>query len=250
MLKLFFWLLLAANGVLFAFHQGYLGGGVEPPRETARLRQQLQADKLRLLSESEAKAGVVPLFTAAAASASTVAAATTAVTAPAATAAACIEIGNFGSADGQRFAAQLAALGLQPKASARAIADASGAGSGYMVYLAAEGDKDALGKNIAELRRLGIKDFFVLPPGAAPGGISLGVFKSEEGAQAQLARLTKIGLRGARLHARGATSGKQVFQLRGLEPQQQAAFDQLRAAFPGQQARPCAALAREAPAAG
>ncbi len=238
MLKLFFWLLLAANGVLFAFHQGYLGGDVEHPRQAARLNQQLQADKLRLLSESEAKAGIVPLFTAAAASAS--------ASAPAAEAAACIEIGNFGSADSQRFEAQLAALGLQPKASARAIADGSGAVSGYMVYLAAEGDKDALGKSIAELRRLEIKDFFVLPPGATPGGISLGVFKSEEGAQAQLARLTKIGLRGARIHARSASTGKQAFQLRGLDQRQQAAFDQLRAEFPGQQARPCAPADRRA----
>lgn len=241
MLKLFFWLLLAANGVLFAFHQGYLGGDVEHPREAARLNQQLQADKLRLLSESEAKAGITPLFTAAAASAS--------APAPVAGVAACIEIGNFGSADSQRFEAQLAALGLQPKASARAIADGSGAASGYMVYLAAEGDKDAkdaLGKSIAELRRLEIKDFFVLPPGATPGGISLGVFKSEEGAQAQLARLTKIGLRGARIHARSAGSGKQAFQLRGLDQQQQAAFDKLRAEFPGQQARPCAPADRRA----
>ena len=154
-------------------------------------------------------------------------------------AAACVEIGDFGIADGQRFAAQLAALGLQGKAAVRGLGEHDGA-SGYMVYLAAPADRAALERQSAELQRLEVKDFFVLPQTATlPGAISLGVFKTEEGAKTQLANLQKKGLRGARIHVRGSSPGKQWFQLRGLEPQEQAAFEQLRAEFPAQQARPC-----------
>lgn len=244
MLKLFFWLLLAVNGALFAFHQGYLGGD-GAPRETSRLAQQLRADKIRLLSESSARAATAPLFASAApapapASASSPAPAVAADAAP--NPAACIEIGDFGAADSQRFAAQLAALGLQQKASARSVA---GEAASYMVYIPAPAERAALDKKLAELRQLDVKDFFVLPQTATlAGGISLGVFKTEEGARTQLASLNKKGVRGARIHARGA--GRQAFQLRGLDQREQAVFEQLRAEFPEQGPRACAAVERAA----
>ncbi|HTN67138.1 MAG TPA: SPOR domain-containing protein, partial [Burkholderiaceae bacterium] len=62
---------------------------------------------------------------------------------------------------------------------------------------------------------------------------------SEEAAKTHLGHLQKKGLRGARLHARGSATGQQLFQLRGLESSEQAAFEQLRAEFPAQQVRPC-----------
>ncbi len=227
MLKLFFWLLLLANGVLFALHQGYLGDSGER-REAARMDSQLHADKIKLLSESSVRAAAAPLFASAAPSPSV---------APAT--AVCVEIGDFSAADGQRFAAQLAALGLRDKAVAQASGDGEVA-AGYMVYLAAPADRAALEHQVAELQRLEIRDFFVLPAAASlAGAISLGVFKSEEAAKTHLGRLQKKGLRGARLHVRGSAAGQQLFQLRGLESSEQAAFEQLRAEFPAQQVRPC-----------
>ncbi|MGB7481213.1 MAG: SPOR domain-containing protein, partial [Burkholderiaceae bacterium] len=151
-------------------------------------------------------------------------------------AAACIEVGDFGAADGQRFAERLDELGLRPQAVVRQVGD-SGEAAGYMVYLAPPPDRAQLDARLAELRQQGVRDFYVLPPSAVPAGaISLGVFKSEEAARTQLAGLVKKGVRGARIQARGA---RQAFQLRALEPQQQAAFDRLRADFPAQEARAC-----------
>lgn len=49
MLKFIFWILLLGNGALFAYHQGYLEGLIPSGREPARLAQQLDAGKIRLL---------------------------------------------------------------------------------------------------------------------------------------------------------------------------------------------------------
>jgi hypothetical protein len=252
MLKIFFWLLLLTNAVLFAFHQGYLGHARTEPREASRLAQQLQPEKIRLISESSAKAAMTPLFAHAAPAATAATPATSATSATPATSAAsaaCVEIGNFGGAEAQRFSAQLAALGLQPKTQVRSLTEAADSAAGYMVYLAAPADRAALEQRTAELRQSGINDFFVLPQSATlPGAISLGIFKSEDSARLQQAKLLKKGLRDVRLHARGASVSKQAFQLQGLDEQQQAALDQLRAGFPQQQARACAAAASAKPA--
>jgi len=247
MLKFLFWLLLAANGVLFALHQGYLGGGDASRREPARLARQLNADKLTLIDESRARAAAAPLFSEPAPDAAPVApeaaapapVADSAATPPATDAVtACVEIGDFGAADGQRFAARLEQLGLRAQASTRQVGDGAEAAS-YMVYLAPPPDHAALEAKLAELRQQGVRDFYVLPPSAAPAGaISLGVFKSEEAARTQLAGVLKKGVRGARIQTRGA---RQAYQLRALQPAQQTAFDTLRGEFPAQQTRACAA---------
>jgi hypothetical protein len=247
MLKIFFWLLLLTNAVLFAFHQGYLGHARTEPREASRLAQQLQPEKIRLISESSAKAAMTPLF----ATAAPAAPAAAAPAVPPAAGLACVEIGNFGGAEAQRFSAQLAALGLQPKTQVRSLTEAADSAAGYMVYLAAPADRAALEQRTAELRQSGINDFFVLPQSATlPGAISLGIFKSEDSARLQQAKLLKRGLRDVRLHTRGASVSKQAFQLQGLDEQQQAALDQLRASFPQQQARACGAAAASAKSAG
>lgn len=49
MLKLIFLILLLVNGGLFAYHQGHLDGVLPSGREPARLAQQMNADKIRLL---------------------------------------------------------------------------------------------------------------------------------------------------------------------------------------------------------
>lgn len=255
MLKWIFWLLLSANGVLFALHQGYLGQTTGERREAGRMAIQLHTDQIKLLSESSARATVAPLFDKPAAvppgadknadknadaNAETAASKSESVTAMAANArtdaAACIEIGSFSTADAQRFQAQLTALGLKAKSTVRSVAAEA---ASYMVYLPPP-DKNAQESAPAELRQLGINDFFVLPQ-ASPlhGGISLGIFKTEEGAKTQLANLTKKGVRNARIDTRGAAGGQQQFQLHGLARDEQRAFDRLRAEFPEQKTQAC-----------
>jgi hypothetical protein len=55
-LRLTFFLLVFANLVFFAWAQGYFGGG-DPNREPDRLVQQLQPEKLRIISSTTSAVG-------------------------------------------------------------------------------------------------------------------------------------------------------------------------------------------------
>src|SRR4051794_38946053 len=136
MLKFFFWTLLAANGLLFAYQQGYLEPLLPSGREPARMRNQLNADKIRLIT------GAVPNSPAPPAEATTAGLAVRDAAAPEASSSAsgpekaaqtadkagtvsCTEIGNFTGAEAKRFEARLAALAPGSKFSRREIQETS-----------------------------------------------------------------------------------------------------------------------------
>jgi hypothetical protein len=231
MLKITFWLLLAVNAGLLAFQQGYLNDLFPSTREPTRLRQQLNADKLKLLTAAD----VAPAK-AAASNAAPAASAAAAASAPAANVAACVEVGAFDEAEAKRFEAQLAPLALGERLTRRSVQEASR----YIVYIPPLGSKEAADKKAAELKRFGVDDFFVIQDGSPlQWGISLGVFKSDEAARKQLAGLTQKGVRSARITAHGTGPSKTVFQLRALDTAAQASLQKIRQAFPRQEARDC-----------
>jgi len=109
-----------------------------------------------------------------------------------------------------------------------------------MVYLPSLGSKEAADKKADEVRRLGISDFFVIQDSSALRyGISLGIFKTDEAAQKQVANLAKRGLSGAKVGTRSVSSSKVAFQLRDLGGDAKLAFDKIKADFPGQEVRSC-----------
>jgi hypothetical protein len=224
MLKLIFWLLLLANAALFAMQKGYLGVLYSDGREPTRISKQLQADKINMMA-----AAAVPMAVAAVDGA-----------APAATAdlapVACTEIGNFNAAEARRFSSQLAERTPAVKFVRREIEEVTS----HMVYLPSLGGKEAADKKADELRRLGISDFFVIQDSSALRyGISLGIFKTDEAAQKQIAGLIKRGLRGAKVGTRSVSSSKVAFQLRDLGGDARIAFERIKADFPGQELRSC-----------
>ena len=117
MLKILFGLLLVINGGLLAYQQGYLDTLSPPSREPSRLTQQLNAEKLQLLSppvqtDADAKAEAKPD-----AKATTVLAAVEpeknlARADNMSNALVCAEVGNFDASEAKKFEAQLAGLAL------------------------------------------------------------------------------------------------------------------------------------------
>ncbi|HEU4844186.1 MAG TPA: SPOR domain-containing protein, partial [Burkholderiaceae bacterium] len=170
MLKFIFWSLLAVNGALFAYGQGYLGHFSGDEREPARLQKQFNADKLVVIPAAQATA---------AASAAAVAS----VAAPASTKAgpealACIEIGNFVLGEARRFEALLAPLELGDRQSRHNLPGTEV--SSYIVFIPSQGSKEAADRKAAELRALGVTNYFVMADSQTMRwAISLGVFKSE-----------------------------------------------------------------------
>ncbi|SFH86123.1 Sporulation related domain-containing protein [Collimonas sp. OK307] len=226
MLKIIFWLLILANATLFAMQKGYLGALYSDGREPTRISKQLQADKIKMTVAEAASAAVAstePLTPATAA-------------ADPAPVVACTEIGNFAAAEARRFSSKLAERAPNVKFVRRETQEVAS----HMVYLPSLGSKEAADKKADEIRRLGISDFFVIQDSSALRyGISLGIFKTDEAAQKQVASLAKRGLGGAKVGTRTASSSKVAFQLRDLGGDAKIAFDKIRLDFPGQEVRSC-----------
>ena len=231
MLKFVFWLLAGVPLLGLAIGQGYLGSFRTETREPARLKNQLQAGKFTLLTQEQATAPAAP--PAAEEAEKPVAA----VPAPPTTYA-CTEVGNFLLADGRRFEAQVAALDLGDRQSRRNVAGQEV--SSYMVYIPPQGSKEGAERKAGELKQLGVTNYFIMGDGSPMRwGISLGVFKSESGAQSQLASLNKQGVHSARIGPRYSSSKQLAYQFRDLDAATRTRLEKIKAQFPEQELRNC-----------
>lgn len=229
MLKFIFWSLLAVNAVLFAYGKGYLGHFSGNEHEPQRLTQQLNADKLTIISADKAND----------ASAAVAAAASAAAAAkPAPEVIACLEIASFVLADARRFETLLAPLKLGDRQSRHNLPGNEVAG--YVVHMPPQGSKDGADKKAAELRALGVHNYFIMSDNTPlRWAISLGIFKTEAAAQNQLAALMKQGVRTAKITPRMSGSKQLAFQFRDVDPDLKIRLDQLRSSLPANETRAC-----------
>ena len=233
MLKFFFWILLLANAALFGYQQGYLDEIVSSGREPARMQNQFNADKIRVLPASAAASA--PMTAPAVTPAETVAQKVD-VKAEVQT---CAEIGNFNAEDAQRFEARLAALALGDRVSKHRVREVLR----HMVYIPPQADKESVDRKAAELRRLGVTDFYVIQDDSdMRWAISLGVFKAEEAARAQLVDLNRRGVRSARIGERALTTKAVAFRFKEWNAEIKESVEKIKAEFSKQEMRECAAI--------
>ncbi len=249
MLKFVLFVLLAGNALLFAYSQGHLEGLVSSGREPARLSNQINPNKIKLLPAAAQAApgspsqlplapatpGLATAMPASVASSGTgTGAELAAVKKPGAQS--CTEIGNFNLAEAKRFEAQLTAFALVDKLTRREIKEMSS----HMVWIPPQGGKEGADKKAGELRNLGVTDFYIILENTPQRwGISLGIFKTEEAARGQLNALSQKGVRSARLVEHKIPLTKAAFQLRQLDAGGKEILERVRQGFPGQEARDC-----------
>jgi len=235
-----FWSLLFLNAALFAYAQGLFGTARGNEHEPARLKRQFNTAKMTLLTRAEAEAaakaappppgGDLAAAEAPARASDAAAAKAAERTAPAApkdagaTEApaapgpvfACTEIGPFDTSASRRIEARLAALDLGERQSRQSV-QAQDVTS-WIVHIPPQPTREAAERKAAELRELGVSDFFIMPADSPmKNAISLGVFKSESGAQALIAKLAKQGVHSAHITPRGPQTTQYVYRLRNLD---------------------------------
>jgi hypothetical protein len=218
-LRFVFWSLLFLNAALFAYAQSYLGTSKGSEEERARIKPQLDPGKLVLLTNAQAdaaKTSPAPQSASAPASAPAKAAEQASVPAPPAKALACIDVATFSAGEAKRFESRLASLDLGDRQSRQAV-QAQDVTS-YLVNIPPQPSKDAADRKAAELRGLGVTNFFIMS-GESPmkWAISLGVFKTESGAQTLLAQLNKQGVHSARITPRGPAVTRYAYRFRDIE---------------------------------
>jgi hypothetical protein len=216
-LRFVFWSLLFLNAALFVYAQGVFGTSKGSEEERARIKPQLDAGKLALLTNAQADAAkTAPAPAAASAPAQAAQQASVPVAAPAAKALGCIDVGTFTPGEAKRFESRLASLELGDKQLRQAV-QAQDVTS-YLVNIPPQASKEAADRKASELRGLGVTNFFIMS-GDSPmkWAISLGVFKTESGAQTLLAQLNKQGVHSARITPRGPSSTRYVYRFKDIE---------------------------------
>lgn len=225
-MRLLFLLLLAANIALFAWTR-FLAPA-DPGIDRQPLARQVNPDKLRIVGERE-------LAKPRAAAAKP---APTRDKPPAPAPLACVEWGSFNPSEASRAARSLDALNL----GARLAQYRGEEPARWWVHYPPQGSRANALKKAAELRKLGITEFFIVQePGSAQWSLSLGIFTTEEAAEAYLASLQERGVRTAVIGERETQVPKVWFQVREVDAGLRARLEALARDFEGATLHDCAA---------
>ena len=196
MSRLFFLILLIANLIVLILYLLGLTPWNHDEHEPARLKQQLNSERIRVLTEQEQ----------AAQSALSAGEKNSSIK--------CLQVGTLNKQSTAVFENRLARLELTdlPK---KIMVSEEGT---FMVFLPPlKKGQAATQKRMDELRKFGFADLhFIQDQSARRGGISLGVFRKLELAQLQLEHAHRIGATDARIENYTMTVTRTAYQLRGL----------------------------------
>jgi SPOR domain len=225
--RLLFLVLLAANLGFFAWMR-FLAPA-DPAVDRQPLSRELDPQKLRIVTERAlARAPAPPKPKPA-----------TPPTAPPAETApiACLEWGSFSPADASRAAQRLEPLAL----GARLAQYRGEETANWWVHMPPQGSRAAALRKAAELKKLGIEDYFILQEaGPTRWSLSLGVFSTEEAAKAHLQALRAKSVKSAVIGQRETRVPKVWFQVRDLDAPLQARLQGIAQEFDGATLHDCA----------
>lgn len=226
-MRLLFLLLLVANLGFFAWMR-FLASP-DPAVDRQPLSQQLDPGKLRVVPEAElAKAPP----------ATTPEPVPTPAPPPEAAPIACLEWGSFSPGDATR-----AAQRLEPLALGARLAQYHGEETaGWWVYIPPQGNRAGALRKAAELKKLGVDDYFVVQDaGRQRWAVSLGVFRTEDAAKSHLDALRAKGVKSAAIGQRETQVPKVWFQVRGIDPALHARLQEIARDLEGATLHECAA---------
>jgi hypothetical protein len=223
--RIVFFLLLLANLAFFAWFYFGAGRALEEPQ---LMQQQLNPQEIRLLSADQ----VAKLAAERAKQADRPKAP------PKVPPVACLELGAFSPVDVPRVQQALEPLALGSRLSQRRAQEIAS----YWVFIPPLRSRQAANQKAAELKKLGVEDFFVvLEDPKARFAISLGVFKTEEAARSRLAELRTKGVRTARVGPKETSVQKVYFAIREVPDALVAKLNDLRQGFAGTELKDCPA---------
>ena len=151
---------------------------------------------------------------------------------------ACLEWGGFAPAEAPRAEQALAPLALGARLSQRRTDETAQ----WWVFIAPQGSRPAALKKAAELKSLGVDDYFVMQDDPQlRWAVSLGVFSTQDAANNRLEALKGKGVRSAQVGPREVPVQKVWFQVRGADAALQGRLKDVAAGIPGSELRDCPA---------
>jgi len=148
----------------------------------------------------------------------------------------CMEWGSFTLADAPRAEKALEPLTLGPRLAQRRTEELAG----WWVFIPPQANRQAAQKKAAELKALGVDDYFIVQEdGEQRWALSLGVFRSEEAAQARLAALRTQGVRTAQIGRRETLVPKVWLQVKSVDAALEARLKDIALQIEGSELKTC-----------
>jgi hypothetical protein len=202
-------LLLLANLTLLGYTRlDSLGTG-----EGVRLAQQVQSDRIVLLSPQQV-AALGPAKVSALADV-------------------CVEWGPLSDTDKARALASLEPLDLAKLISQKKVEVVAN----YWVFIPPAPNRSAADRRVEELKAQGVKGLLLVDGGPQRFAISLGIFRTEDAAQTRLAALEAQGVKTARVGARVQAIAQTALVVRDPPAPAVARLKELQGSFPGSEIR-------------
>lgn len=226
-MRALFLLLVLANAAFYGWSR-YLSPS-DAVADPAPLGRQIEPEKLRIVGPAEQpSASAKPSANAQAGVAL--------VPAQSLSAAGCLEWGSFTLADAPRAEQLLEPMALGSRLSQRRTEELAG----WWVFIPPQPDRQSALKKAAELKSLRVEDYFVVADeGPQRWAVSLGVFRSQEAANARLAALRSLGVRSAQSGPREALVPKVWLQVKGVDAALEARLLEAARQVEGSELRPC-----------
>lgn len=170
---------------------GYFLAEKTPSGEAEVRGREVDADKVKVLPPAAAEAATSPPVEPAATPAEKAAEKAVENPAPKPVTAACLEWGTFGAAELERAQAEIAALGAT-----RTIVRELGPALAWWVHVPPLRSREEAERRAQAIEAAGVKDVQIVTDGERwRNAISLGIFKTQEAASAQLVRMKAGGVR-------------------------------------------------------
>ncbi len=147
----------------------------------------------------------------------------------------CAQWGSFSASEADKAKADLDGLALGDRLRQTEVS----VSVDYWVYLPPQKGKAEMDRKISELKARGVLDYVpIVEAGRWRYAISLGLFRSEEGARKFLSAMREKGVRSAQLGQRGQKISQVAFLVRNPTEKQSAQLSALAAGYPGTELQP------------
>ncbi len=224
-MRTLFFLLVLANVAFFAWSR--FAGAPDAGGDPLPIGRQIEPEKLKIISPANLPPAAV---------AQKPAPPPPAPPAPAPPPVACLEWGSFSVADAPRAEKALEPLALGARLAQRRSEETVS----WWVFIPPRSSRQAALKKAAELKSLGIKDYFIVQDDSDHRwAVSLGVFRSAEAAQARLAALRGQGVRNVQAGPRETVVARVWYQVTSVDAPLQARLRDLAAQLEGSELKEC-----------
>lgn len=236
-MRILVFLLVLANLLFYAFSEGYFGRAENP--DARRMKQQVAPERMKIVARGESPAAApAPAVVPAPAPEpeAPVPVAPVVTPEPVATIS-CSRWELLPPADADRLATLIGQKFPAFKLNRRLD---PGEGHDWWVFIPPLPDKAEADKKAAQLKALGVTDYFVVQE-AGPNryAISLGIFSSGNGAQERLAEVNQLGVRSAKSGLRPGKDGRASLDARGPAVDQPAVQRVAAGVVPGVKVQNC-----------